>query len=285
MNIALQKLHPLDDPNCWIKFPTHDAPLQPIEVASVQRDVDSIIGTTRDSRSIAVVVWNGDMRYWKQFHTDWNEVGQPIGEILKRPLVLYKSVFNERDEFIRDAFVPRWLLLTRVEREQYVPTWKRDTQAWDAARRCNIQVQPAEPPLEKYRWFQTIAEHNNLCCKLAAKNDVACWGFYAHPRSVLQNLRDIRKGMQVSNIRQSDPFASYDEVAAKVAENSTNNYEEQAMRQFRSQQERRAAEQPLTLVSPETMEQGKSLGDVRKEAQDSAKRNMDRFAQQIRKTI
>lgn len=273
---------PLNDPRAWLKAPMFAPPEPASEIAAVQREVDSILGVSRDGKPKAMVIWNGDKRYWKGFHTDWNAFGKPKGEIRRRPFVLYKTITNAKGEFVRDAFVPRFLLCTRSEPEQYVPTWARDSKVFDPARQCYIQIQPAEPPALYLRWFQTIADHNGLCCKTAAKNDAACFGFYAHPRAVLEDLRILVKGMAETNIKQSSPFETADEVGRRMAENQINNYEEQTVRQFRAQKLRLIEEAPLALAPADLLERRADLGTIRRAVAEQAKRDIERMENQIR---
>lgn len=221
-------LDPLNNPAVWLKSDAFIAPLSAEQLQSVQTEIDSIIGTTRDNKSIVKVVWNGDRDYWKEKYTDWTSLGKPIGGLMKRPWVLYKSIFNSRDIFIRDSFPPRYLLLTRLEPEQYAKNWAQQSKIWDPVRKCHIQILPEEPPKERWLWYETIAVHEHGCCQKAAEHDVDCYGFYAHPRQCLEGLRETRKGMDESGIPDNDPFAMPDAEGMRYRSNVTNNYEEQA---------------------------------------------------------
>jgi hypothetical protein len=277
-------LSAFDDPAVWLRSPLHDAPLRASEVEIVQREIDSIVGTTRDNKSIVKLVWNGDRAFWKQFHTDWNAFGHPRGEILRRPFVLYKTIVDKNDKLVRDAFPPRWLLLTRIEPEQYQGTWARDTKIFCPERGVQIQLLPETPPKDYYLWFQTIARHSELCCPTAAANGVECYGLYTHPRAALDNLRDIRKGMENSNFRaSSSPFDAPDDFARKVRNNSTNNYEEQAMRRVIAQKTFLVDSLPLALAPMELLERKAPLSRIRAEITETAKRRIDVIANKFKR--
>lgn len=68
--VTIATAGPLDDPNAWLRSAAHDAPLSSDEIASVQAEIDGIIGTTRDNKSIAKLVWNGDRAFWKKMHNN-----------------------------------------------------------------------------------------------------------------------------------------------------------------------------------------------------------------------
>lgn len=280
-----KQISPLNDVNEWLRTPAYEAPLSKEELASVQREVDSIIGTTRGGKSIAIVIWNGDPAYWKTYYDAWNGLGKPTGELKRRPHVLFQSIFDAQGNHVRDAFPPRYLVLTRLEPEQYVPTWARDSRIWCPERQCDVQIKPEIPPKDLYLWFQTISEHNGHCCRVAANYDMSCFGLYAHPRAVLENLRDIRKGMEQSKMKDNDPFASADEVTRRVRENSTNNYEAQALKKFEEQAKFAISETPLALAPTELIVQGASLGKIRSFISEQKKREMDSFERKLRGKI
>ncbi len=144
MTTATQTIDALNDARAW-SSPAFSAPLSKEQTAEVQLEIDSIIGTTRGNRSIAKLVWNGDVDHWKTVATDWNSANEVTGW-KKRPIVLYRSVYGPNRKLIRDEFPPRWLILTRIEPEQYHDSWKRDARIFDPTRGALIQIKPDEPP-------------------------------------------------------------------------------------------------------------------------------------------
>lgn len=221
-----------DDPAMW-EVPSYVSPLPATEVLALQKEINSITGLTRDNRPIAKLVWNGDVKFWKDICFEWDSNGEPI-RFLKRPHVLYRTVFNSIGKFVRDEFPPRWLILTRIEPEQYAATWERDAFVYDPQFGKRIQVKPSTPPDEWHVWWMTIADHDDFCCKKAAEADVSCYGRYAHPRRGIEEIRQARKGME-SKTDISSPFDSPDSLTRKMREQSVNNYIEQSLKHYRQQ--------------------------------------------------
>ncbi|HEY8560507.1 MAG TPA: hypothetical protein VIL74_09030 [Pyrinomonadaceae bacterium] len=275
------KLSPLNDPAEWLRAPMKDAPLSREQLAAVQRDVDSILGTTRGNESIARIVWNGDPVYWKAYYTHWNSVGKPLGGLRRSPQVLYKTIYDSKGKYVRDAFPPRYLLMTRIEPEQFMPTYRRDSRIFDPVYKCEVQLLPEQPPAVMWLWFQTIAAHNGLCCKSAAQNDVECYGEYAHPNIVLENLREIMRGIEASGVKQTDPFAAPDAVKRYAAENRTNNYGSEALRKFRAAKLRAIEETPLALAPAALLERGAPLATIRQAVKEGAKRHEEAYAKSL----
>lgn len=272
----------LDNPGAWLRSPAHEPPLSPSEITQVQVEIDGIIGTTRDGRSISKLVWNGDVRYWKQFHNCWDSTGKPIGDTYKRPQVLYMSIYDDRDMFIRDAFPPRWLIMTLLEPEQYVDEWARESKFFCPDRHAFVQILPSEPPKDRYIWFQTIAQHIAGCCQRAAAEDRDCYGRYVHPRHALPNLQDIRKSMDASGIKNTS-FDKPDRVTRRMRENTTNNYVEQSLRKFTESREKMINESPLTLANtPAEMDAG-SIGQLRGLLTERTKRQVEKLEKDLEK--
>lgn len=272
----------LDDPGAWLRSAAHEAPLSPSEVAQIQIEIDGIIGTTRDKRSIAKLVWNGDVRYWKQFHNCWDSTGKPVGDTYKRPQVLYMSIYDDSNIFVRDSFPPRWLIMTLLEPEQYADEWLRESRFFCPDKMAFVQILPSEPPKERYIWFQTIAQHVAGCCQRAAREDRDCYGRYVHPRHAIANLQEIRKGMDESGI-QNTSFDKPDRVTRRMRENTTNNYVEQSLRKFVEGREKMIAETPLSLANtPEEMDAG-SIDQLRNLLTERTKRQVEKLENDLEK--
>lgn len=273
MNSALEVntgLHPLNDPVEWVQHPQYDPPCSAEDVARWQARIDSVAGTTRDNKSIVRLVWNGDRRYWKEYNTDWDLAGRPTKSV-KRPQVLYKSVTDSDGRLLFDAFVPRWLLMTRIEPEQYAPTWARDIMIHHPVLKRSVPIKPTTPPKEMYMWLQTIGEHDEHCCRLAAQNEASCYGRYARPSLGIRNLEEMMVGMKKSGIK-NDPFASSNEVMRRLADRENNNYTEQALRKYQERLSSLLDTSPLAFVTPEILESGGSLRKIREVAGERIKR-------------
>ena len=276
------QLNPLDDERVWLTSDAFDAPLSEAEIAEVQKEIDAICGVTRDNKSIVKLVWNGDRRYWKPYHTQWNSLGKPVGELELRPRVLFKRVIDGKNNIARYAFPPRWLLLTRLEPEQYAPQWAFSSRIFDPVLGVEVQLLPEEPPKEYFEWFSTIAEHNGYCCGVVSKYGVNCNGAYAHPRACLTDLRLIRRGMEEDGVKDTNPFASADEVAAGIRERSLNDYEEQALRQVQESSMAAIDLMPVSLAPIEMIYQEKSIGQIREHLSEQKKREMEALEHKLK---
>lgn len=225
---ASESSHPLNNERTWLT-PAYQPPGD-TNVAEVQEEINSICGLTRNNKPIALLVWNGDIRYWKDVCVEWSAAGDPV-RFIKRPIVLYRAVYGPHRQHIKDLFPPRWLVLTRIEPEQYVPTWERDSQVYDPLWGRRIQIRPATPPKEMYVWYATVAIHKAGCCARAEEERRICYGWYAPGRFVLDMLREARKGIDSLGIKDA-PFDRPDRAAIKLRESWTTGYVEQALKTF-----------------------------------------------------
>jgi hypothetical protein len=199
----------------------------------------------------------------------WNSVGDAL-EFAKRPIVLSRTVRDAAGRVVRDEFPPRWLILTRLEPEQYAGTWDRDAKIWDGEYNRFIQIQPSEPPKEKHLWFMTIAEHDEFCCGYAAREDRSCYGRYAPPGKCLEELRRIRKGIEAMGMRDA-PFDSPDRLTQKLRDKSVNNYIEQSMREYDEQ-----AKSFIDVIP---------FGDLRQVMNTARERELDRIERRMKQGV
>lgn len=280
--VAIATAGPLDDPNAWLQYAAHEAPLPLNEIQNVQTEIDGIIGTTRENKSIAKLVWNGDRTYWKKMHNKWDAGGHGIGDLYERPQVLYMTIRDENNKFVRDAFVPRWLIMTRLEPEQYAGTWVNDSRFFDPDLGMYVQLLPSVPPTEQYIWFMTIAVHVGGCCQRAASQDMSCYGRYAHPRQCLDELRNIRKGLDEGGFAKNHPFDSPDRISRKVRARMTNNYEEQAVRAFRARRAEAIEETPLALATTEQRYGSESIKQLRETLKEQTNRDEDQLVADLK---
>ncbi len=281
MSVALA-YNPLNVPKAWITSPPFAAPVSDEELAAVQRDVDSIVGLTRGNKSIAKIVWNGDRRYWSEYFDEWNDLGRPTAPPKRKPHVLYKMVIDEHDRSLREIFVPRFILLTRLEPEQIAPFWTRDSKRYCSERRVHVQVRPEQVPADEYLWQYTVAEHSGFCCRAAGAAGEVCYGLYAHPRAVIPYLEERRKGLELAGIRQVDPFKVPDRDLIRYARASNSNYDDHAVRQFAAMTRETAAESPLVMV-PDAMIEDPSVS--RQKILDAAREEGERAIEAFERKI
>ena len=279
----------LNDEKSWLKSQPTDAPLSRDEIASIQKEIDSIIGTGGGGNPILKLVWNGDQDYWEEFYIEWNAFGEPTKSV-KRPQILYRSIWSDdKKKFIKDIFVPRWLLLRRAEPEQYAKNWKQfsymtsskftrleyvDTPMGERLRPQpqKILFRPPVPPAGGwYRWFMTIGEHNSCCCMKKAALNLNCFGSYAHPRAALDELYRIAEARK--NARDQ-PFASSDEIIQREAERGNHNYFEQSLRSAENARDF-SLEHPEIFAPNALIEQGASLSRLREAINEEYKRETD----------
>lgn len=210
----------LDDPIVWRDAPMYDPPAD-VDVAYWQAEVDKISGVTIKGESINIIVWNGDRTYWTGTYTDWDSYGEPLGDALLRPLVRFKVMRDELGRPLYDVFPPRWLLLSRIEPEQY-PNYKTQSYLWDDELRCNKKMRPDTPPPVDWIWNRTIADHTQWCCQLKMADNKKCFGTYAKPSAVLEHLRKLKSDMEKEGFKGLNPFESFtgeDIFLAKYQEN------------------------------------------------------------------
>jgi len=272
----------LNNPDSWVQGLDYSAPESKEYLAMVQKELDSVLGVTRDNKSIAKIVWNGDTSFWKEIFIDWDLYGRPT-EKIKRPFVLYKSVFTNDGKFVKDVFVPRYIVLTRLEPEQYALDWEQSTRFYCPERQRTVPFRPAIPPTDVYVWFATIANHSLGCCQRSAKVGVSCYGTYADPMKFVEVARQIRKGMEFIKQPENSPFDSPSAIERRLRERQNENYEDQALRRFTERASHILLEDPFLAVSDETLVKGASVKDIHREAKENVERATEQFAKKLRK--
>lgn len=146
------------------------------DVARFQRLIDDATGT-RNGRPINKLAWAPDELRWYPYR-----MGQsPRGYTL--PIFYYGNDANGDK-----VAVPRWVLLERLEPEQYAATWEQgrysvwDGDVWDWKGPC---------PTERYIELRVHAYHDGSCCpchgyECKCMGEMEhCWGHYLHPNSDL----------------------------------------------------------------------------------------------------
>lgn len=200
---SIEALHPLDDPAEWERVIAYDPPAG-VDIEADQKWLNDLMGLTRDNQPIYKLVWNGDRRYWHEFYNQWNAYGEPTSEIMRRPRVRWKGIRDPNTrEFIRDIFPPRWLVLTRLEPEQYADSWREESYTYDSVfqgyrmvgnemraeyKQVNKQIRPNVPPPVFWTFYTTVARHSNFCCATAEKEKHLCFGKYTTVRGIREQL-------------------------------------------------------------------------------------------------
>ena len=269
----MQAVSAYDDPQIWLRSPAYKGPLTDEQINSVQNEINSIMGVTRDNKPIMKLVWNGDRTHWKRLFRKWDSEGKPVSGVHRRPIVLYKQVFNGTTH-IRDTFPPRYLLLTRIEPEQYHDEWKRDCEIYHPRFRKNILLKPEQPPAEWYVWLKTIAHHDAFCCAQNEQN-ISCFGRYAHPNYCFDELRLIRKGLDAGGFSRNEPFMSPDKSERREIEGGLNNYDDDALESWGRTMLELAESTPLAFAGPKLLESGASVTKLRENAREQVKREIE----------
>lgn len=226
--VISDRLNPYDDLEEWGHDWTFKPPMAKHEVDDFQRKIDNVFGTNRDGKSCFKLVWNGDQRYWWKYAYDWNSFGDGIKWEL-RPRILWKKVDLGNGDYV-DLFPPRWLLLGRIEPEQYAETWKEESWIFDPARgpmiretkcancrsvldftlvRCEAcgldidmattyrheggrkQIREDAPPSVFWDTLEVIGDHDAFCCEAF---EGECFGTFRNPGDKeLDMLRQRRR--------------------------------------------------------------------------------------------
>lgn len=203
----IKTTHPLDDKNVWKLYPSYNPPVG-VDIAFWQKEINRIIGTTRDKQPIMKLVWSGDRREWLEYFFEWNALGKPTAPPVRLPYIRYKILRDEQTgERIRDVFPPRWLLMVRLEPEQYADGWEKESYVFAPEIGCNKLIRPETPPKSFWMWYATIAKHTSYCCAQAEKDGEKCFGQYAPPSYAYDVLHNARKTMDAT---KSNPFARID---------------------------------------------------------------------------
>jgi hypothetical protein len=206
-------LHPLDDPEEWKRVGSYQHPAD-INIVQEQKWIDQLMGTTHDNQPIYKLVWNGDRNYWYEFFVQWDALGRPTAPPLQRPRIRYKVLRDPvTNRPVRDVFPPRWLILTRLEPEQYAHSWKKESYSFAPEIGTYKQIRPDEPPSVFWLWYATIARHTAHCCTTANKERRKCYGRYAPPSYAremltLQHQADLEGGTRSVYEKITGGFAS-----------------------------------------------------------------------------
>lgn len=207
----------LDNPKRW------EVGMRPpaFSVLAYQRRLDQITGVP----GAMVLKWCPD---WQVFKS------RTIGESVDEETTPAQSALT--DSTGRTVAPPRWMIVERIEPEQYVPGWEtnrwfndpRDRQLWDLRGPC---------PPEYFRHYITVAAHDRLCCQQRHANNFACWGYYKHPGE--QELAKVARDWRKTIADPIDPHRSVEtlgetqherDVASETANEAQQRKEESRLR-------------------------------------------------------
>lgn len=165
----------------WVPEMRPPASFSAEDVTRYQRQIDSIVGTSK-GKSIIKLAWAPSELRWRPYN-------MVSGEALGYTFPIFIAGW---DEFGVEIAAPRWVLLERAEPEQYAPGWTAQRymmfkgDVWDAKGPC---------PDERYTELRCHGYHDTNCCPCRGYQcvceDVGCWGLYADPNEdLLQWIRD-----------------------------------------------------------------------------------------------
>lgn len=207
VDTALTKIHPLDDLESWGKDFTYEPPMPKVKVDEWQKRFDRVFGRNKRNESIVKLVWSGDRRYWHKFFYDWDAYGKGT-KVEERPLVLWKKIDLPNGDYV-DLFPPRWMILMRIEPEQYAKQWKAESWVMDPNRGAFTvnpatgapmragqmkQIRDDNPPSVFWEVWGVIGEHDAFCCEAF---EGECFGAFRQPQDKdLETLHELRKAWE-----------------------------------------------------------------------------------------
>jgi len=236
------KLHPYNDLENWGHDWTHQPPLSKVAIGEWQRRFDQAFGLNRDGKSCFKLVWNGDRRYWDRFAYDWDAYGKGT-KWEERPRILWKKVDLGNGDYV-DLFPPRWLILVRIEPEQFAETWKAESWVFDATRGPlvpnprfgivpgeprmmragqNKQIRDDEVPQVFWDTFEVIGEHDAFCCEVF---EGECFGAFRQPTDKdIERLHHLKREFES---RDQSPYEKLSEkTEARIARFTREYYRQQ----------------------------------------------------------
>ena len=266
---AENTLHALDNPDIWRNFPAYDAPSD-VDIVKSQKWIDDLMGRTR-GESIYKLVWNGDKRYWHEYCIKWDTSGKPTAPAEKWPIIRYGTVRNPLTGMpVRQLFPPRWLILSRLEPEQYADHWRQESYIFDPKIRNFRQIRPDVAPPVYWLWFHTVGHHTPHCCMSKARENKRCFGTYAPPEAAREHLENQRDADLAEGKRAV--YEKVDRTFINETEEDINGYR-QALAELEADAEY-YAENPMALIGLQP-----NIG-----AKDAKQLVKDHFDKQIQET-
>ena len=222
----------LDNPKRW------EVEMRPpaFSVLAFQRQLDRITGVS----GAVKLVWCPD---WKVFKS------RRVMENVTEQTTPAQSALT--DTLGRSVAPPRWMLVERVEPEQYVPDWNNNR--WFSDPRDGYQYDLRGPcPSEYFRWYMTIAAHDRLCCEQRHSSNFVCWGYYKHPGE--QELAKVARDWRKTLADPVDPHAPA--VAIRETQHERDSATEmQHAREGKKEDNRLRAKDALSVYQPSELGQ------------------------------
>ncbi len=174
------------------------------DAAKWQTRLNESIGT-RNGRPLTKLAWAPDELRWHPHRME----SEPKGYTF--PIFIYGS-----DESGEKIAAPRWVLLERIEPEQFARNWERgrysraDGSMWDWKGPC---------PTEQYVELRAHCYHDGQCCPCQGQAQCkcdplfTCWGNYLDPNERLfewakQQMQRAREDSDVQPTREADDFVA-----------------------------------------------------------------------------
>lgn len=158
-------------------------------VLAYQRRLDQTTGVS----GAVTLKWAPDWQVFK---------ARAIGESIDEETTPAQSALT--DARGRSVAPPRWMLVERIEPEQYVRDWDRN-RWFNDPRDGRLHDLRGPCPSKYFRWYMTIAAHDYRCCELRHANNFVCWGYYKPPGE--QELAKVARDWRKSITDPVDPHA------------------------------------------------------------------------------
>jgi hypothetical protein len=151
--------------------------------AAYQKRIDDVVGT-RDGRPIIKLAWAPEERRWMPHRL--TDAGEPIN-----PQGYVFPIFCSGKDANGELTAPnRWVLLERIEPEQFAPTWELGRYSFFKGSMWDWK---GPLPTEKYIELRAHCYHDGECCKCIGSacecgvEYAHCWGKYAEPNEQLMS--------------------------------------------------------------------------------------------------
>jgi hypothetical protein len=178
------------------------------EVAAFQRLIDDVAGT-RNGRPINKLVWAPDELRWYPHRMEHPAPGYTL------PIFYYGN-----DAEGNKVAAPRWVLLERLDPEQYAATWEQgrysvyDGSVWDWRGPC---------PSERYVELRAHCYHDGHCCPCHGAECKCmgeyehCWGHYVPPNNTLLDWvkQTIKASMADSEVKPTEDVRHFEAPQAQ----------------------------------------------------------------------
>jgi len=188
----------LDDPRKWT--PGMSKPV--FDSEAFQKRIDQITGGKR----IVRLSWAPEILAWNP-----RAVGtMPTSELVPEHVAL-------RDKAGNPVAPPRFMLEERLEPETYFETWEQNRWFRDPRDGLLYDQRGPAPREGRWRWIETIRDHDSNCCEQRLQSLMVCWGYYAEPGE--RELKLIRaRWAKIQRDREVNPFAKPEHLEDGQAE-------------------------------------------------------------------